>query len=159
MKPTLTLQNIFAELIVGILVLLFIYTGLIKLIDAKGFVGAMKHNPLLNPYLHILRWMVPISELIVAVLLFVPGTRTQGLLLSFLLLLAFTAYIAYMLITQSILPCTCGGILEQLSWAQHLWLNSALSTVAFITWIIYKRKSVATNNRSSRTPATIVGNH
>lgn len=35
----------------------------------------------------------------------------------------FTAYIAMILTLADYVPCSCGGVLEDMSWEQHLWFN------------------------------------
>jgi phage shock protein PspC (stress-responsive transcriptional regulator) len=38
-------------------------------------------------------------------------------------LTGISAYILLMLISDERLPCSCGGVLQQLSWKQHLIFN------------------------------------
>ena len=42
----------------------------------------------------------------------------------------FTLYIIDMMTFDKYLPCSCGGIIETLTWAQHLCLNIALLFLA-----------------------------
>lgn len=70
------------------------------------------------------------AEAIAVMLLLIPLTRWYGLILAALLMSLFTAYIAYMLITASALPCSCGGIISKLGWKEHLWLNIILFIIA-----------------------------
>jgi hypothetical protein len=54
MKPKLTirvwLQRDFAEWMAAFLVLLLVYTAIVKIKDHPRFSGAILHNPLVDPY-------------------------------------------------------------------------------------------------------------
>lgn len=147
MKLKLTIFSS-AEVVAGLLVFLFLYTALTKLYDVSGFAGAMRHNFLLFPYVDILKWLVPITELIIGALLFIPQTRRKGLVASAILLSIFSIYIGYMLISNSELPCTCGGIIEKMSWKQHLVFNMVMIAISIVAWARHQKRFVATNRRS-----------
>lgn len=149
---------LFIEITTAILVLLLLYTGLVKLKDQAGFISQMRSNLLLKDYLNFLSWSIPFSEILVAVLLLIPRFRRNGLLAAGALMASFTIYVGYMLATQSKLPCTCGGIISMLNWKQHLFINTIITAMAFTAFFLCgKRPSIY--NRRSRTPANIVGNH
>ncbi|RYY57249.1 MAG: hypothetical protein EOO09_03160 [Chitinophagaceae bacterium] len=142
----------FQEISSALFILLFLYTGITKLEDTRFFAGAMAHSPLIGRYANFLSGFIPSMEIGICVLLFIPATRYLGLILSALLMAVFTWYIGYMMITSSLLPCTCGGIIQTLSWNQHLWFNSAFLLMGLIS-ILFNKRSIATDRRS-RTPAT-----
>ncbi len=148
----------FIEITTALLVLVFLYTGIVKLKDHDGFIGQMQANPLLNPFREYISWIVPVSELAIAGLLIIPRMRKKGLLYAAMLMAIFTLYIAYMLATASKLPCTCGGIISKMSWRGHFWFNSSLTIMAFLSYHYYQKDCVAIN-RSRRTPDNIVGTH
>lgn len=106
-----------------VLILLFVYAAFSKLFIYTEFERQLSTSPLLKTYAGILAWLVPAMELVIAGMLTVLVTRLTGLYASFLLLLAFTGYIAGMLFFQEHLPCSCGGIIEHLTWTQHLLFN------------------------------------
>nr|WP_276834881.1 MauE/DoxX family redox-associated membrane protein [Chryseobacterium cucumeris] len=56
----------------------------------------------------------------------------MGLIGSFVLMLIFTGYIALLLSKSKNLPCSCGGILEKMSWNQHLYFNIGCVTLSAI---------------------------
>lgn len=150
MKRRLTIF-LFAEVITGLLVFLWLYTGLTKLYDVSRFAAAMRHNSILAPYADILKWLVPITEIIIVIFLCIPQTRKKGILVSAILLALFAGYISYMLLQDSDLPCTCGGILETMSWKQHLVFNISVTVLCVAAWLRYPKRFIATN-RSSRIP-------
>jgi hypothetical protein len=47
----------------------------------------------------------------------------MGLYASFFLMSLFTAYLMIMLNVSYYVPCSCGGVLEKLSWNQHIVFN------------------------------------
>lgn len=95
-----------------------------KLIDVSSFKEAMAKSPVLRPYIHVLAWMIPVSEILACILLLFNKTKIAGYYLSLLLLSVFTAYIMYILSEYPHnLPCVCGGVISLMSWTQHLIFN------------------------------------
>lgn len=106
------------------LVFLFTYTAFHKLFRSEGFEEILQHG-LSSEVATVLKVVVPLSELAVAVLLFVPQSRMLGLYAAMGLLTAYNSLIAYYLMFTTGLPCSCGSVFK-LSWEQHLWLNMFL---------------------------------
>lgn len=135
------------------LILLFVYTATSKLLSHQNFIAVLKQSPLLHNFASFISWSIPIIELIIATLLIIPSLRKQGLLASAILMSLFTAYIAYMLLSKSHLPCSCGGVLKQLSWQQHLFFNIIFTIAALIGFKIEKSTQLfIAINRSRRIP-------
>jgi hypothetical protein len=66
----------------------------------------------------------------------IPKTYKSGLYGFVSLLSAFTIYIASMLLWAKMLPCTCGGVIEDLSWTEHIVFNLAFLTIACLAlWL------------------------
>jgi len=151
MTPKLIVRKWIAEISAALFVLLFLYTGIIKLTGRQTFLVTMQSNPILSPYAALLSWSVPFSEILAVVLLMRKATRRTGLLISALLMTAFASYIGYMLLSQSALPCTCGGIIQQMTWHEHFWFNIIFTILGFTSWHLYPERFVATNRRN-RTP-------
>lgn len=104
-------------------VILFCYAAISKVLDFEKFQVQISASPLLNGFSQFLPYTIIIVEVIIAGLLCYRKTRTIGLIGSFILMLIFTGYIAKLLSTSKNLPCSCGGILEKMSWQQHLYFN------------------------------------
>ncbi len=104
-------------------ILLFCYAAISKLLDFENFQGEVSASPLLNGFSQFLPYTIIIAEFFIAGLLCYRKTRTTGLIGSFVLMSIFTGYIALLLSTSKNLPCSCGGILEKMSWNQHLYFN------------------------------------
>jgi hypothetical protein len=113
------------ELIALFFTMLFLYTGIAKLIDYNVAKEQIALSPLLAPVSSEVVIMLPLIEIIAAALLFIPSTRRIALIASLGLMLLFTAYVAYILLYNDQLPCTCGGVLQEMTWPQHLFFNIA----------------------------------
>ena len=106
------------------LIMLFAYTASSKVQAPDAFYKALLNQPLPPALSSQLVWALPLLELGAAGLLLYPPFRRWGFALSSLLLLGFTGYILLILLNAfGYVPCACGGILEQLSWEQHLLVN------------------------------------
>src|SRR5918995_453728 len=110
----LSIKNSSLNLIAAIFIFLFTYTAFSKLIEHDLFRNTLSNSPMIGPCSGIVSFVLPITELIVAALLFFPKTKLAGLYCSFVLMLLFTAYLSYMIIFTKDLPCSCGGVLQQL---------------------------------------------
>ena len=118
------------DVISSLFILVFVYTAISKLLAHNAFAMTLNKSPLISFAATFLSWAVPLIELVISAMLFFPRSRNIGLMATLTLISAFTIYIAYMLITSSHLPCSCGGVITKLSWNQHLWLNVFLVVLA-----------------------------
>jgi len=128
------------EVISALFILLFLYTALSKTNDIKSTVVIIKKTLRLENYSLPFAWGIVISEYIISVLLFVPGTRKIGLYSSLSLMTAFTLYIAYMKLFLTDLPCSCGGVISKLTWNQHLAFNLIFLLLAFLGILFQRNK-------------------
>ncbi len=131
-------RKLLTEIIAGLFILLFLYTALSKLSEFALFKHFLFSSPLIGKKAAIVAWVVPASEIIVSLLLFLPATRRLGLYASFILMLVFTLYLAYMIIFVPKLPCSCGGVISQLSWQQHLIFNVIFTILSVVGVRLYK---------------------
>lgn len=130
------------EFISYFFILLFCYASISKIMDFENFQIQISESPLLSAYAEFIPFAIFILELIIAGLLCYRKTRNIGLIGSFILMLVFTGYIALILSTTEKLPCSCGGILEKMSWNQHLIFNIGcvlLAAIALAMNIKYSR--------------------
>ena len=117
-------------------IFLFVYTAQAKLLERESFQDSMQAIPYIERYAETISWLVPITELCIALLLIVPGTQRLGLLLFAAVMAMFTLYIASMLLWAEKLPCSCGGAIENLSWNQHIWFNLGFIALAIVAaWL------------------------
>ena len=122
-----------------LLIFLFAYTGSSKLLDSKGFAAVLSEVPLIGRGAGIVALLLPLAELLIALLLLFERTRLIGLYASLVLLSIFTVYLVYMVLAVPHLPCSCGGVISTMSWKQHVVFNVVL-IVFTITGIRSVRK-------------------
>ncbi len=132
-------QILIADIISAMLLLLFFYTSLSKLEDYGLFRNVLKVSPLLKPFAGIISWVLPVTEIAIVVLLFIPTMRLKGLYASFILITLFTIYLVYMIVFTPNLPCSCGGVLRLLTWKQHIFFNLFFILLSFAGIYLYRR--------------------
>jgi len=116
-------KKIIIEIICLLYILLFVYAAMNKSLDFEKFQVQLAQSPLLSAFAQWVSWTVLIVEFSLVFFLLFPKTRIKALYTGFCLMVMFTAYIFIMLNYSSFLPCSCGGILEKMSWQQHLLFN------------------------------------
>lgn len=151
MKPVK--KTIAIDIISALFILLFVYTATSKLFEHNTFKAILRESPLIASKANILSWILPILELFTAALLLIPSQRRYGFLSSFILMLLFTSYVAYMILFAGDLPCSCGGIISAMTWSQHLIFNIFFTALGAIALHLTKRnKLFIAIDRKSRTP-------
>jgi hypothetical protein len=106
-------------------IILFLYTGIAKIMDYSLFKEQLADSPILGFAAKFIAILLPVTEFILVILLTIPRWRLKGLYSSLVLMIAFTTYIIAMFIVAPEMPCSCGGIIQELSWEQHILFNSA----------------------------------
>lgn len=125
-------KNTIVEVICSLLVILFVYTGVNKLMDIEKFKTEMGRSPFIQDMAGFIAYSLPIGELLIALTLIIKRTRLLGLYLSFTLMALFTGYVWLMLNYAYDLPCSCGGIISKLTWHEHLVFNSVFTGLSLI---------------------------
>ena len=133
-------KKVTIELIVFLLILLFVYAATSKLWEYNNFKIQLGNSPYLKSVAGIIVWLVPAMELVTALMLTLKRTRFYGLLTSLFLLIVFTGYIAGMLLSGSPLPCSCGGVISELSWKEHLVFNLFFVTISIAGLVLGNRQ-------------------
>ena len=106
-----------------ILASLFAYTAYEKIMDHERFMNGIAKVEIIGRFSFFISSAVPIAELVIAVLILIPNTARIGLWSFLALMVIFTVYILIALIWANKLPCHCGGVIETLTWTEHLWFN------------------------------------
>jgi hypothetical protein len=132
-------RSLVSELVIGLLILLFIYTATSKLLDFSTFRHVLSRSPLIGNKAPVVAWILPLIEILISMMLILPRTRAIGLWSSFALMLTFTGYVAWMLAYAPQLPCSCGGVIKQMTWKQHLVFNITYTLIAFLGIWLYQR--------------------
>jgi uncharacterized membrane protein YphA (DoxX/SURF4 family) len=116
-------RNTVVEVISFLFILLFVYAAASKLMDYQKFRIQIGQSPLLTAFSGWVAWIIPAIELLVAVMLVIPRYRLPGLYASFSLMTMFSAYIIVILNFSDFVPCSCGGLLQKMTWGTHLVFN------------------------------------
>ncbi|MFB9844028.1 MauE/DoxX family redox-associated membrane protein [Mucilaginibacter ginsenosidivorans] len=125
-RKTQAPRDRFSPIAAALLILLWAYAAVSKLLDFDQFRGELLNQAIPRETAYPLSWLLPLSELSAAALLLFPKTEYRGFLLSALLLTLFSGYIALVLLGfWERIPCSCGGVLRHLGWGPHLVFNLA----------------------------------
>lgn len=125
-----------------ILILVWTYTGLEKLIRFDQSRKAFLNQPMPNWLEEYLAFGIPVIELLIATLLLFSVTRWWGYLGSALLLTVFITYVGLIWVGAfPRVPCNCAGIIESLGWAEHFVLNLGLIGISVAGLRLEVRKS------------------
>lgn len=125
-------KQTFISIIASLFIILFLYAAVTKLMEYDKFVTQLGKSPLITNYSAILAWLVPIIEIAIALLLIFPKTTLLGLYISMALMAMFTFYIIFIMNFSPYIPCSCGGILSQLGWKEHLIFNIAFTILGIL---------------------------
>ena len=120
------------EAISSLLILLFVYAAVSKLLDYETFKIQLSKSPFISPFAKMTAWALPVGEILLALALTSKRTRLIGLYASLFLMTMFTAYIYTMLRYSYYIPCSCGGILSKMGWHEHLWFNLGFVVLSII---------------------------
>ncbi|SEL75637.1 hypothetical protein SAMN04488505_1021030 [Chitinophaga rupis] len=151
------LRSVTQEIICSLLIILFVYTGLNKLLDYEKFRFELGRSPFLQDLAPFIARTLPVGELMIALLIILKRTRLLGVYLSFALMALFTGYIWLMLHDANDLPCSCGGVLAAMSWNDHLIFNIAFTVLALIAILLQDRINASSAQKQVPRPARNTG--
>lgn len=117
-------------------ILLFVYAAVSKLLDFESFKVQVGQSPMLSIYADWISPAVIGIELLVVLMLLNRNTKMTALFLSLGLMTMFTSYIFILLHYSSFVPCSCGGVLEKMSWNAHLIFNIIFVLLAALAIIV-----------------------
>ena len=124
------------------LICLFMYTAQSKLMNLGDFQLKLGQSPFISHISKFVSWTIPLAELATAFLLTFNKTRLVGFYFAFGLMFLFTGYVFQMLHFSYFLPCSCGGVLEEMSWKQHLYFNACFTLLSVAGILITRAPSI-----------------
>lgn len=130
-------------------VVLFVYAATSKLLDYQQFQVQLDQSPILNAYGDTVAWLVPVLELVVAFLLLFDKYRLFALYISLGLMSVFTTYILLILNFSDYIPCSCGGVLEDLGWTEHVVFNLVFMALAFFAILFAKSAHIPFHKKTT----------
>ncbi|UGU15739.1 hypothetical protein LS482_18915 [Sinomicrobium kalidii] len=140
-------RKIFMEIIAFLLVILFMYTGMTKLLDHTQFYYSLINSPLFEDksLISFISSFIPIVEIIIALCIAFPKTRLKGLYGAFILMCLFTVYVGGILVFSPNRPCSCGGVISSLDWGEHLIFNVCFTLLALTGILLHRRNNTNTS--------------
>jgi uncharacterized membrane protein YphA (DoxX/SURF4 family) len=148
-------QIILIEIISALLIFLFVYAAISKLLDYQKFQVQLSQSPLLTAFAAWVSWIIPSLEIIISIMLAFSKFRLLGLYASFSLMVMFTAYIIAITKFSDYVPCSCGGVLQNMSWNQHLIFNIGFVLLAFVGIIFHSKYISEVSTISKKEMATV----
>ncbi|NQX56894.1 hypothetical protein HQN86_24970 [Pedobacter panaciterrae] len=127
------------EIISALFIILFAYAALTKIEDFEKFRIELGKSPILSLFAKYVAVGIPLIELVIAALLALKKMQYYALYLSFSLMVVFSVYIIVILKFGTYIPCSCGGILQNLTWSQHLFFNIGFVILGALSILIYPK--------------------
>jgi uncharacterized membrane protein YphA (DoxX/SURF4 family) len=137
MKSMIKNRQLLSDVISALFVLLFAYAAISKLADFQKFQAQIGQSSLLAPFAGIVTWLIPTLEVLFATLLTIRKFQLTAMYLSFTLMAIFTFYVVIIQNFSEYIPCSCGGILQNMNWHQHLVFNIYFMLLAFVGVLIF----------------------
>jgi len=133
-------QFIIVEIIRILYIVLFVYAAVNKLMDVEKFRVQIGQSPMLTDIAGLVAWTIPAAEILISICLSIARYRMIGFYAALGLMIAFTGYIIAITQFSQYIPCSCGGILENLGWTEHLIFNIVFDLLAIVA-ILMSSKS------------------
>ncbi len=144
LKLNTRFRHTIVNVICWIYALLFTYASMSKLLDFQNFRIQLGQSPLISSFADWVSIVIPAIEFIIVILLLATRFRSIGLIATYTLMVMFTTYIYIILNYSTFVPCSCGGILEKMTWKQHLTFNIVFVILAGVSIVLIPRKHVLT---------------
>lgn len=131
-------KELAVDIVCALFVMLFLYASLTKLFDYEKFRVQLGQSPMLTDIAGFVAWFIPAIEIVIAILLIIPRTRSGALHAAFALMVMFTSYIVAITRFSEYVPCSCGGVLQNMGWTEHLIFNIVFILLAFAALLWYE---------------------
>lgn len=139
-------KEIISKFSCGLIAALFFYAAFSKLMDYDKSVDEMRSQIFPSSIASILTWLIPSIELLLTFCLLFPSTKTIALWASLFLLSAFTIYIGIVMTgVFGRIPCSCGGILKNMSYGAHLIFNLFFIAISLLGLAIANNWTINNN--------------
>ncbi len=133
------MNNKILSVIKYMLSILFIYAGVYKISNVSLFKSQLYQSPLLPdlliPYIAI---GLPLFEICLGVvLIFAYKLDYIALMISFCLMVFFSLYLIILFTLYTKPPCSCGGILSEMSYPVHITFNIIFTLLSLFALYLY----------------------
>lgn len=134
-------RKMIVEVIAFLLMLLFLFASVSKWLAFKTFVGDINNQPFPNWLTPWITYLLPPIEVLITLALMFERTRTAGFYASLILMSAFSIYSAAVLLKFfDYIPCSCGGIIKNLTWSENLILNLFFVAISIAGILLRKNR-------------------
>jgi len=129
-----------------LLITLWVYATLSKLLDYPLFLIELNKQPFPKWSIPTLSVVIPLAEICTAILPAFQRTKISGFRASFILMSLFTLYVVLaMTRVFGHIPCACAGIIGRMPWFPHLVFNIFFTIVSYAGYYLQKHKNI--NNK------------
>jgi len=135
------------DIILFLFIALFVYAAVTKLMDFEKFETQLSQSPMLTDHAEIIAWFIPALELLIVLVLMFERKRLLGFFAAFGMMVMFTAYIVVASRFSEYVPCSCGGVIENLTWEEHLVFNGFFILIGIIAITVYPRSEGLAKNK------------
>lgn len=127
------------------LFVLFCYSTITKIGTFELFTNNLEKSLFFENYNVVFLGVLIIAiEAIIPLLIFFQTTEKLGYVVSFILFFLFTGYIILMKVYSPFMPCSCGGLIEKLSWNGHIVFNIfGMASSLYLTFTTIKNDKTA----------------
>jgi hypothetical protein len=134
-------KNIVSQVCRFLLLLVFAYTVYHKLVDMSKFESTLLKSTLIDVYqVKYLLYLIPAIEL-TAIFFLLRKDYLIGLYISLFVMLLFTIYLVALNNFSFYKGCSCGGIFNEMSYAQHILVNIILVVICLVGLFLYKERA------------------
>ncbi|PAM92098.1 hypothetical protein B4N84_25125 [Flavobacterium sp. IR1] len=134
------ISKYFSRTVAFLMAFVFFYASTTKFFELKKFYYQLGKSPLIPyGYNEYVGNGVLLIELFVVYLVYKNNIK-YSLLISFSLMIFFSFYIGYLMYFSYYIPCSCGGILGDLSWRDHLIFNVLLTIFSALGYVFENKK-------------------
>jgi hypothetical protein len=134
------LYKLYLYSVLGLLFSIFLYAGILKLLELNTFYAQLAKSPLIPLGFNKIVGISVISIELYTCYLIYKKQFDKALFISFSIMTFFTFYIGYLISFSYFTPCSCGGILEDMTWENHFVFNLVLTVLTAIAYLIKKDK-------------------
>lgn len=147
-------KTIAIDILAGIFAVVFIYAATSKLIDYQQFLVDISKSPILTAHAQFFSIATPSIEILISIALLFKKTFDIALYACFSLMVMFTTYIVIILNFSPFIPCSCGGIIQNFTWTQHLVFNIFLIVLSIIAIFLLPVKKEYMKDQLQVSPKT-----
>ncbi|MGC1632895.1 MAG: MauE/DoxX family redox-associated membrane protein [Gelidibacter sp.] len=122
-------------------ILLFVDAAVSKLMDFPEFRTQLGQSPIVTAFADWVAFGILAVEFLIAGMFFHRKWTLTAFYSSFALMTMFTTYIILVLNFSDFIPCSCGGVLEQLGWTEHIVFNLVFVAIALLSIIFIERNN------------------